>query len=125
MSGGRRGHASERFARLLALYRRPDGSEWGGRDLERATGGPEPGGGARTASAERRPRRTRARIPLRAWGPPEGPRPFPGLRAGDSLKFAVGNGPCANSQAPRAGARMSAAEARTRATFSDLLIPPR
>ena len=32
-------HVSERFARLLALYRRPDGSEWGGRDLERATGG--------------------------------------------------------------------------------------
>ena len=32
-------HVSERFARLLALYRKPDGSEWGGRDLERATGG--------------------------------------------------------------------------------------
>lgn len=32
-------HVSERFARLLDLYRRPDGSEWGGRDLERATGG--------------------------------------------------------------------------------------
>ena len=30
---------SRRFARLLALYRRPDGSEWGGQDLERATGG--------------------------------------------------------------------------------------
>ncbi len=32
-------HVSERFLRLLALYRRPDGSEWGGQDLERATGG--------------------------------------------------------------------------------------
>jgi transcriptional regulator with XRE-family HTH domain len=32
-------HVSERFARLLALYRKPDGSEWGGQDLERATGG--------------------------------------------------------------------------------------
>ena len=32
-------HVSVRFARLLNLYRRPDGSEWGGRDLERATGG--------------------------------------------------------------------------------------
>ena len=32
-------HVSTRFARLLALYRRPDGSEWGGQDLERATGG--------------------------------------------------------------------------------------
>ncbi len=32
-------HVSERFARLLALYRRPDGSAWGGRDLERSTGG--------------------------------------------------------------------------------------
>ena len=40
MGEGRQGgHVSERFARLLALYRRPDGSEWGGRDLERATGG--------------------------------------------------------------------------------------
>ena len=32
-------HISERFAHLLALYRKPDGSEWGGQDLERATGG--------------------------------------------------------------------------------------
>jgi len=32
-------HVSERFARLLALYRKPDGSEWGGQDLERATAG--------------------------------------------------------------------------------------
>lgn len=30
---------SEKFRRLLALYRRPDGSEWGGQDLESATGG--------------------------------------------------------------------------------------
>ncbi len=35
----RRGHVSGRFRRLLALYRRPDGSEWGGQALERATGG--------------------------------------------------------------------------------------
>ena len=39
MVEGRRGHVSERFARLLALYRKPDGSEWGGQELERATGG--------------------------------------------------------------------------------------
>ena len=32
-------HVSERFRRLLALYRRPDGREWGGQDLENATGG--------------------------------------------------------------------------------------
>lgn len=32
-------HVSERFARLLDLYRKPDGSEWGGQDLENATGG--------------------------------------------------------------------------------------
>jgi len=32
-------HVSERFRRLLALYRKPDGSEWGGQDLEDATGG--------------------------------------------------------------------------------------
>lgn len=31
-------HVSKRFRRLLALYRRPDGSEWGGQDRERATG---------------------------------------------------------------------------------------
>ena len=36
---GGKEHVSERFGRLLALYRRPDGSEWGGQDLERATGG--------------------------------------------------------------------------------------
>lgn len=33
------GHVSERFLGLLALYRRPDGSAWGGQDLEDATGG--------------------------------------------------------------------------------------
>ncbi|MBA3951801.1 MAG: hypothetical protein H0X57_07975 [Rubrobacter sp.] len=38
MMGGKE-HVSERFLRLLALYRRPDGSEWGGQDLENATGG--------------------------------------------------------------------------------------
>ena len=32
-------HVSERFLRLLVLYRKPDGSEWGGQDLGRATGG--------------------------------------------------------------------------------------
>ena len=32
-------HVSARFARLLALYRKPDGSNWGGQDLEKATGG--------------------------------------------------------------------------------------
>ena len=32
-------HVSERFRSLLALYRKPDGSEWGGQDLENATGG--------------------------------------------------------------------------------------
>jgi len=30
---------SERFRRLLSLYRKPDGREWGGQDLENATGG--------------------------------------------------------------------------------------
>lgn len=39
MAEGREGRSSERFLRLLALYRKPDGSEWGGRDLEGATGG--------------------------------------------------------------------------------------
>lgn len=34
-----RAHISERFARLLGLYRQPDGSEWGGQDIEDATGG--------------------------------------------------------------------------------------
>ena len=38
MVGGNE-HVSERFRRLLALYRKPDGSEWGGQDLEYATGG--------------------------------------------------------------------------------------
>ena len=32
-------HVSERFRRILSLYRKPDGLEWGGQDLERATGG--------------------------------------------------------------------------------------
>ncbi len=36
---GGKEHVSETFARLLALYRKPDGSEWGGQDLENATGG--------------------------------------------------------------------------------------
>ena len=35
---GENEHVSERFRRLLALYRRPDGSEWGGQDLDNATG---------------------------------------------------------------------------------------
>ncbi len=39
MATGRQGHVSERFVRLLALYRRPDGSKWGGQDLEGATDG--------------------------------------------------------------------------------------
>ena len=39
MDQGRQRHVSERFRRLLALYRRPDRSEWGGQDLEHATGG--------------------------------------------------------------------------------------
>jgi transcriptional regulator with XRE-family HTH domain len=39
MGEGRLDHVSERFARLLVLYRRPNGSEWGGQDLESATGG--------------------------------------------------------------------------------------
>ena len=39
MAEGRGGRSSERFLRLLALYRRPDGSEWGGQALEEATGG--------------------------------------------------------------------------------------
>lgn len=36
--GGGKEHVSERFGRLVALYRRPDGREWGGQDLETATG---------------------------------------------------------------------------------------
>ena len=39
MDGSRQEHVSERFRRLLALHRRPDGSEWGGQDLEDATVG--------------------------------------------------------------------------------------
>ena len=39
MAEGQGAHVSERFLRLLALYRKPDGSDWGGQDLERATGG--------------------------------------------------------------------------------------
>jgi transcriptional regulator with XRE-family HTH domain len=39
MGEGRQHHVSERFAWLLVLYRMPDGSEWGGQDLETATGG--------------------------------------------------------------------------------------
>ena len=38
MGGGREVHVSERFSRMLALYRRPDGSEWGGQDPEDPTG---------------------------------------------------------------------------------------
>lgn len=37
MGEDRQGHVSERFERLLELYRKPDGSEWGGQDLENAT----------------------------------------------------------------------------------------
>ena len=37
--GDGREHVSERFERLLDLYRKSDGSEWGGQDLENATGG--------------------------------------------------------------------------------------
>jgi transcriptional regulator with XRE-family HTH domain len=32
-------HVSERFRRLLALYHKHNGSEWGGQALENATGG--------------------------------------------------------------------------------------
>ncbi len=39
MAEGQGAHVSERFGRLLDLYRKPDGSEWGGQDLEKATGG--------------------------------------------------------------------------------------
>lgn len=39
MGEGSRGHVSERFARLLDLYRKPEGSQWGGQDLEDVTGG--------------------------------------------------------------------------------------
>ena len=37
--GAVRGHISERFQRLLTLYQRPEGGEWGGQDLAAATGG--------------------------------------------------------------------------------------
>jgi len=36
---GEKEHVSETFARLLSLYRKRDGSEWGGQDLQNATGG--------------------------------------------------------------------------------------
>jgi len=39
MGQANREHVSETFRRLLTLYRKPDGSEWGGQDLEDATGG--------------------------------------------------------------------------------------
>ncbi len=39
MGSGHREHVSETFRRLLVLYRKPDGGEWGGQDLENATGG--------------------------------------------------------------------------------------
>jgi transcriptional regulator with XRE-family HTH domain len=32
-------HVSERFGCLLGIYRKPDGSEWGGQDLQEATSG--------------------------------------------------------------------------------------
>ena len=37
--GDGREHVSERFRRLLALYLKSDGGEWGGQDLENTTGG--------------------------------------------------------------------------------------
>ena len=39
MGNGNREHVSEKFLRLLALYRKPDGGAWGGQELENATGG--------------------------------------------------------------------------------------
>lgn len=36
---GKQEHVSQRFKRLIALYRKPDGREWGGQDLEEATDG--------------------------------------------------------------------------------------
>ena len=39
MAEGSRQHVSERFRRILDLYRGPDGGEWGGQDLEDATDG--------------------------------------------------------------------------------------
>lgn len=32
-------HISQKFERLLEVYRRPDGRRWGGQDLDTATGG--------------------------------------------------------------------------------------
>lgn len=37
--GGNKEHVSERFGRLLTLYRRPDGREWGRQELQDETGG--------------------------------------------------------------------------------------
>jgi hypothetical protein len=48
MGEERQVHVSERFRRMLTLYRRPDGSEWGDQDLENATGGPSPAPTCRT-----------------------------------------------------------------------------
>lgn len=42
MGEERQVHVRERFVRRLALYRRPDGSEWGGQDLEDAADGTVP-----------------------------------------------------------------------------------
>ena len=39
MDEGREDHVWQRFGRLLAVYRRPDNSGWGGQDLEEAAGG--------------------------------------------------------------------------------------
>jgi transcriptional regulator with XRE-family HTH domain len=39
MDGDRQDQVSRRFTRLLVPYRRPDGSKWGGQDLETATNG--------------------------------------------------------------------------------------
>lgn len=39
MGEGAAEHVSERFGRILSFYRRPDGGEWGGQDLEDATNG--------------------------------------------------------------------------------------
>lgn len=73
MEDERREHVSERFLSLLALYRRPDSGEWGGQNLEDATGGgdslvrvePEKG-------SHREPGPGQARNHLRAMGfPPE------------------------------------------------------
>lgn len=39
MGEGTEDHVSGRFLGLLELYRKPDGGEWGGQDLEDATNG--------------------------------------------------------------------------------------